>query len=124
MLPGEEDVAPRQRRKWVIGTPTHVLPTESGDYVLLTRPRLTPPPGSPQLTPIQPPPLRGRPNQLFSPPVDWERLESRFQPLAALNKAPVGASKPDLCVQSSGMRLTAARCAGEVVQPRRRRMEA
>lgn len=124
MLPGEEDVAPRQRRKWVIGTPTHVLPTESGDYVLLTRPRLTPPPGSPQLTPIQPPPLRGRPNQLFSPPVDWERLESRLQPLAALNKAPVGASKPDLCVQSSGMRLTAARCASEVVQPRRRRMEA
>lgn len=119
MLPGEEDVAPRQRRKWVIGTPTHVLPTESGDYVLLTRPRLTPP-----LTPIQPPPLSGRPNQLFSPPVDWERLEPRLQPLAALNKAPVDASKPDLCVQSSGMRLTAARCAGEVVQPRRRRMEA
>jgi len=41
------------RRKWVLGEPAHVLPTETGDYVLLTRAR-TPAPGSPQLPPMQP----------------------------------------------------------------------
>jgi len=40
----------RGRRRWVMGQPSHVLPTEAGDYVLLTKPR---PPGSPQLPPIE-----------------------------------------------------------------------
>jgi len=37
------------RRRWVLGQPAHVIPTEAGDYVLLTKPR---PPGSPQLPPL------------------------------------------------------------------------
>jgi len=110
-----------RRRRWVLGPTPHVLPTETGDYVLLTAPRPSAP-GSPQLPPMEPIDTSqhsaARANPLFAP------SKARLQPLPVQTRPPRtnAADHSDLVLRPAAAHLEARREAcrqsSEVPEPR------
>jgi len=94
-----------RRRRWVLDPPPHVLPTEAGDYVLLTKARPAAP-GSPQLAMV-PPLAPSAADPLFPVPM-LPRTDKRLQPL-----------QPELRVQpQKAVVQLKARRAAATIEPR------